>query len=129
MLFQNFRARLRGIRGLEWLAFLAVLSLLGLAWLNSGTLVASDARTDLEKRMEAVLSRIEGAGAVRVLVTERKGKTAFLSDDPEDAQIVGVLVVAEGAEDLRVRLALLQAVQALLPVEAEKIEIAAMQVN
>ena len=72
--------------------------------------------------MEAVLSSIDGAGEVRVLVN--RAEAAFAS---QTAPVTGVLVVAEGAGNMRVMIGLQQAVQALLGVEAEQIEILAMK--
>ena len=114
--------RLRGARHIEWVLLAAVLAAL--------LLVTADApgadvyeSTSLERRMENVLSCIEGAGRVRVLVHSADA-AAFAS---QDGQAAGVLVVAEGAGNLKVNMELQRAVQALLGVEAEQIEILTMK--
>ena len=71
--------------------------------------------TELEARMERVLSKIDGAGEVNVLLTEKDGKTQ------------GALIVAEGAGDLSVRLAVRQAVSTLLGIENERIDVRKME--
>jgi len=113
--------KLRGVRHIEW-ALIAV----GLAALlmmagdsQDGAAVQS---TALEQRMAAVLSCVQGAGEVRVLVNQ--AEAAFASSG---APVTGVLVVAEGADDVLVSIELQRAVQAVLGVEAERIEILTMK--
>ena len=107
---------LRGARGLEWtlLAIGVVLALLLL--LRGGGEASAPAPTALEERLAATLSAVQGAGDVRVFVSEEEG------GGPR-----GVLVVAQGAGDLRVQLALQQAVHAILQVELNNIEVLAME--
>ena len=103
--------RLCAVRHIEWvmlcIACAAVLILMGGGEKGS---------TQLEMRMENVLGCMEGAGEVRVLVNEGAGGT-----------VVGVVVVAQGAKDLRVAMALEQAVQALMNIDAAQIEVLSME--
>ena len=114
--------KLRSARHIEWvllaLALAAALLLLPDA---SGEYSGS---TSLERRMENVLSMIEGAGRVRVLVNQTESVQAFSN---QSAQPSGVIVVAEGAGNMKVNLELQRAVQAFLGVEAEQIEILSMK--
>lgn len=71
--------------------------------------------TQLEARLEAVLSRVEGAGRVKCMIREEEGV------------IAGVLIVAEGAKDISVRLCLQSAVCTLLGVENAKISVVEME--
>lgn len=71
---------------------------------------------DLEDRLCAVLSTIEGVGQVRVLIHEET-----------DGGVVGVLVVAEGAQELSVRTELMRAAMTALDVPASSVEVFAMQ--
>lgn len=113
--------KLRGVRHIEWALLVGALAAVLL--LVSGPQDGSgETRTGLEQRMEAVLSSIAGAGEVRVLVNQ--AETAFATSG---AAVTGVLVVAEGAGDMRVMLELQQAVRALLGVETEQIEILTMK--
>ena len=118
--------RLRGVRGLEWLAATVALALLGLALLNGGATRSAEVRTDLETRLEDVLSRVEGAGRVRVLIAERQ-EIGEMQAGADEGGVGGVLVVAEGAGDVRVRLLLSNAVRSVLNVELKNIEIIEMR--
>ena len=62
-----------------------------------------------------MLSAVEGAGEVRAMVAEEGGTVA------------GVVIVAAGAEDVGVRLSLMQAARALLGVELDQIEVIQMR--
>ena len=85
-------------------------------------------RTELEARLERVLGAVEGAGQVRVMIREEAPQTAVPAFAPAEAFTPGgVVVVAEGADDLTVCFALSRAVQALLGVDPARIEIIKMQ--
>ncbi len=128
---------LRGIKRIEWIA---VLLIAGAAILLIATFQpqvpedqpavpagASRASSDLESRMEATLSLIEGAGRVRVLVNRKEAREATEPASGDSAaEITGVIVVSDGADDLAVRLDLARAVQSLLGVPQSNIEIFAM---
>lgn len=99
---------LRGARRIEfWIIAAAVCALLALA--AGGT--SSGSASEAEARMERVLSRIEGAGRVAVMLSGD-------GDVPE-----GAVVVASGADDVRVMLELQRALRALTGLELERIEI------
>ena len=68
--------------------------------------------TDLEARMSALLSKIEGAGHVRVL----------LSQDDEGS-CTGAVIASPGVDDVRVVLELQRAVRTLTGLPLERIEI------
>ena len=115
--------RLRGARHIEWVLLAIALAVVFLMTADGQGADLYES-TSLERRMENVLSCIEGAGKVRVLVNPGNAAAAF---SPQDGQAAGVLVVAEGAGDLKVNMALQRAVQALLDVDAEQIEILTMK--
>lgn len=115
--------RLKGIRHIEWAVAAAAAAALALLLTHGEADVRSEA-TALEQRMESVLSCVEGAGRVRVLVNG-SGSSSVLSDGR--TQVLGVVVVAEGAREIRVRMELEQAVMALLGVDASQIEILGMK--
>ncbi|MBR1607631.1 MAG: hypothetical protein IJ664_07955 [Clostridia bacterium] len=69
------------------------------------------AMTSEEKRIAAALSRIQGAGEVRVTLYYEAGGGAFAS---AQRQITGALAVARGAGSAAVRLRLTQALETLL---------------
>ena len=99
---------LKGARKIEW--FLIVFAIAALLLTQLGDSALSSAHlSQQEKRLCEILKKIEGAGSVEVMI----------SDNP----LAGVLVVSEGADDLRVCLRLQYAVQTLLGTEASRIEI------
>ena len=103
--------RLRGARRIEWFAALALAALLALMLLRlEGG--GGEAGTPLEKRVERILRRVEGAGRVSAMITQG-----------EDGVVTGAVIVAEGLSDMQTYLRIQRAVSALLDVEAENIEI------
>ena len=86
----------------------------------------------LESRLEAILSRIDGAGEVRLLLTEDRGGEVFYQTEGENGKTVlisgadrsesglvrttqppsyrGAVVVCRGADSAAVRLAVVEAV-------------------
>ncbi len=93
---------------------------------------ASDER-ELEERLAAILSRIEGAGSVSVMVKlEPAGEGAssrgfgLLASDREyeaEGSVCGVIVVAQGAHDAKVRVMLSAAVTSLLGVGPDRVSV------
>lgn len=120
---RRLAAGLRGARHIEWALMAVALSALMLIFAGRAQMDQQSDATALERRMEAVLSCIEGAGRVRVLVHPADAAAFAYADAGEG----GVLVVAEGAGDLRVSMDIQRAVQALLGIEAGQIEILIMK--
>lgn len=87
-------------------AMLCVLLVLGMGYPRGDT----NLRSDAERRMERILSRIEGAGKVSVMLAEQEDR------------YLGCVVAAEGG-DVKTMLELQRAVQALTDLELERIEI------
>jgi hypothetical protein len=120
----NFWAALKGAKRLEWIILLAVAAALILIFASRSAPVGE--QTALESRMEAVLSAVRGAGRVKVLVSEGPGDSQTFAQ--QDTQAVrGVVIVADGADNLRVALDLAGAAQALLGVDADKIQVLKME--
>lgn len=122
---------------------------------------------ELECRLEAILSRMDGVGQVSVMITYETGSeivpamsvqrqitteeqtgadgtTQRTQQEIEDAQlasgqselvvltekmprVLGVVVVAEGADDLFVRMNLRQAVETVLQIPPQQVEVFPMQ--
>ncbi|MFA6859842.1 MAG: hypothetical protein WCR30_00465 [Clostridia bacterium] len=103
---------------------------------------------NLEKRLENIITSIQGAGSVNVMITLENGSEyKFASEDEEkffssleeaqselgsNGQIVikevypkvkGAVVVCSGASDVAVKLNVLKAIQALLSISSGNIEI------
>lgn len=121
----NFWAALKGARRMEWIVMAAVAAALIL--LLASRYETGGDRTALETRMEAVLSAVKGAGRVRVLVSSDGAADQAFSSSDGDESAKGVVIVADGADDLRVALELSAAAQALLGVDAEKIQVLKME--
>jgi hypothetical protein len=115
--FTKFLDSLRGARKVEYLALILVAALAVMLWARDNG-ADPGVSTALEQRMERALSAVDGAGEVSVMVTEG-----------EDGAVIGVLIVAEGANDMAVRLALSDAAHTLLGVNSKNIEIARMRGN
>ena len=112
--FVKISDMLRGARKAELFIVLALLAVLALAIVSSGR--PKNEGTTLEARLERTLEALDGAGDVRVMITE-----------DADGGVTGVLVIAEGAGDISVRLDILQAVRTLMGIDANRIEIAQMR--
>lgn len=106
---------------------------------------------DLEARLEAILSQIEGAGQVRVLLTLEKGRETLYQTDSrsesqdtvlvEDADRVetglvrqtvepvyrGAVILCQGAGDPGVKLAVVEAVRCVTGLGANEITVLNMK--
>lgn len=105
---QLFEA-LKSARRIEILIILAMICVLIVLWMGGDGANRSDGE---EARMERLLSSIEGAGRVSVMISQGT-----------DGGIAGVVVAASGADDLRVMLELQRAVRTLTGLELDRIEI------
>lgn len=84
-------------------------------------------QSELERKLESLLSKVEGVGEVQVMLMTGQDteKDSFYSS--ENKKITGVLVAAEGADDSVTVRNIQQAVMALFQVEAHKIKIMKMK--
>lgn len=103
-------------RSLMW-SFMALAALLMLLALGSGT---TNTATREEKRMAQVLSLIDGAGRVEVALFYAPSAGGAAGSP------TGAVVVAQGAEELAVRLELIRAVRTLLSLPEEAVDVFAM---
>ncbi len=79
--------------------------------------------SEIEQKLESILAKISGAGNVDVLITYRD--TAVNAEDKSDIipQTLGAVILADGADDLGVRIQIQQAVQTALGIEANQVKI------
>ena len=114
--------RLKTMKNGPWLLALAccaaALLLLPLGKTNAVSM------TEEEQRVSATLSKIAGAGDVRVSIYYVQEASAFGGGNRTP---VGAVIVAEGARSARVLLELQQAVKALLGLPLESIEVLGMR--
>ena len=67
---------------------------------------------ELEEKLKKVLSAMEGVGEVEVMITTKEGQTDLFSDESGEGEVLGVVVVAEGAGTPSVEAKILDAVKA-----------------
>ncbi len=109
--------KLRGVKNIQIIALIFIIAVGLIIYSSVATAKANDrsdtasVMTEEEQRLSAVLSSIEGAGRVESMITFR------------DGNIVGVIVIAEGAESITVRLKLLDAAACALGVSKQIVNV------
>ena len=111
----------------------ALLLFLYLSTYLTGGGQADPQQNALAEELAEALSQMKGAGEVRVVIHYSE---AAQEDEPEEVSVFGtsetaepikevrgVLIVAEGAEDIRVRTEMVNAVTALLDISVKQVEI------
>lgn len=120
---------------------------------DSGQTSSSDVEnyvSMLEKKMSDELSKIEGAGKVSVIISVKSGVNTVIATQKKEnsagvteetpvlvggkpvvlgevyPEICGVIIVAKGAGNLKVKMALIAAARVFLDVDKDKIEIMTM---
>ena len=105
------------IKGIKNIKIIALVFIIAIALIIYSNVVASDKdekqsfQNDEETRLASILSSVEGAGEVETMITKSSG------------QIVGVLVIATGANNPLVRLRLLNAASSALGVDSETVSV------
>ena len=110
---RNKRTELAGYIGLGAICLLLCLPAIGDG--SAGKEDKAAQQQGIEQRLTDALSSVRGAGKVKVMITYTTEK------DTEAA--AGALVVAQGAADISVRMRLLSAVQAVLGIDASRVEV------
>ncbi len=114
--------KIRGIKGGIWV--LALFLCAGALLLLPKAQQSGAAMTTEEQRISATLSQIAGAGETRVSIYYAAESGGFSSAARRPA---GAVAVAQGAGDVGVRLELLRALQALLGLPGEAVEVFSME--
>lgn len=85
--------------------------------------------SDVEQRLAEILSQIDGAGRVCVMITYESTDHSMEVGNQESTslKIKGVIIVAEGADDIGVKLNLIRATQTVLAIKANTIEVFVMK--
>lgn len=86
---------------------------------------------ELEVRLEAILSQMEGVGEVEVMITlkpstKTQDKSFTYAAQKSYPEVEGVFVVSQGGDDSSVKLAITEAIQALFGIDVHKIKIVKM---
>ncbi len=105
------------IKGIKNIKIIALVFIIAIALIIYSNVVASDKdekqsfQNDEETRLASILSSVDGAGDVETMITKSSG------------QIVGVLVIATGANNPLVRLRLLNAASSALGIDSETVSV------
>ncbi len=122
---KDWLERIKGWKGKAWALLLIACAA---AYLLSALPLFSPApspMTEEERRLSATLSRIAGAGEVRLAIYYAQAASAFGGSGQK--MPVGAVIVARGAGDVAVRLNLLRAAETLLGLSASQVEVFPME--
>ena len=110
--------RMHGARHIGLFAGLVMLALFTLVLTNVHSVSPSErtGETALERRLERLLSKIDGVGQVSVMITES-----------DEGEILGAVIVAEGIKEIKPVLEIQTAVRTLLQLDAEHVSILGRQ--
>lgn len=114
--------RLMAMKGVPWIVLLLCCMLAFL--LAPGASSDQRGMTEEEGRIAATLSRIAGAGEVRVSIYYEETGSSFGLQQKNPA---GAVIVARGAGDIQVRLHLFRAAETLLGLPAARVEVFSME--
>lgn len=89
---------------------------------------STDVSTELEVRLENILSKINGVGKVDVMITY-DAEPVSAESSAATSNPLGAIVIAEGADNLEVRIKIQQSVQTVLGIEARQVKIFEMGNN
>lgn len=113
---------LKKLKGIKNLQIISVVFIIAVALIIYSTVMTAKNKNDVktsanavmtseEQRLSSILSNIDGAGRVETMITQQDGK------------IVGVLVIAEGADSITVRLRLMDATVTALGVDKSLVNV------
>lgn len=119
---------LKKIRGIKNIRLIAAIFIIAVALIIYSNVAADRAAADRtagapetsmdsdESRLAGILEGLEGVGRVETMITRG-----------EDDEVVGVIVIAEGAEDIATRLRLLSAVTTAMGVDKQIVNVYTMK--
>lgn len=105
----------------QWLILVLLLALSGALLLTDFDLSGGQSAT--EKRIAQVLSAMEGCGKVEISIYYGPEKKELWGETTKSSVPVGAVVVAEGADKIEVRLMLMRAVQTLLGLNQQSVQV------
>ncbi|MBQ7520630.1 MAG: hypothetical protein IJU12_09935 [Clostridia bacterium] len=122
---KNWLEKIKGLKGGAWTLLLLLCAGACLIAAQPWTSPGDAPMTEEERRLSATLSRIAGAGEVRVSIYY--AQTAAVFGNSGGGSPIGAVIVAQGAGDLNVRLNLLRAAETLLGLNASQVEVFPME--
>lgn len=81
---------------------------------------------NMETKLESILSKVQGASEVNVMITLDMSSTSIKDNEIQTSEfpkIKGVIVVAKGVENTQVKMNILKAVQSVIDISSGRIEI------
>lgn len=117
--------KIRGIKNIRLIAAIFIIAVALIIYSNvaadraaaESTAGAPEASMDSdESRLAGILEGLEGVGRVETMITRG-----------EDDEVVGIIVIAEGAEDIATRLRLLSAVTTAMGVDKQIVNVYTMK--
>ncbi len=127
-------SRIKYSKNMEICLGVIILAVLLIVYFVSGsgiTVGASSKMTDEEIRLAETLSNIKGVGSVTVMITNKEIVTnvggTFGDEDIITKEIEGVVVVAEGASDVAIKMDLINAVCFALNIKTYQVEVFEMK--
>ena len=105
--------KIKGIKNIKIIAliFIIAISLIIYSSVATSKQTEKTVQNEDELRLASILSSIDGAGEVETMISKSSG------------EIVGVLVIADGASNPLVRLRLLQAASSALGVDSDVVSV------
>ena len=82
--------------------------------------------SNIETKLEDILSQVQGAGKVNVMLTLDMNSTTIKDNEIQMntfPQVKGIIIVADGVENTSVKMNILKAVQAVIDISSGRIEI------
>lgn len=114
-----FVKKVLAIKNIRLIAVALIIALALIIYSGVGSASSTDTPSNMdleESRLATVLSNIQGAGKVEVMISRN------------DDTVTGVLVVAEGAKDISVLLKLLDATSTVMGVDKSIVEVYQMEI-
>lgn len=114
-----FVKKVLAIKNIRLIAVALIIALALIIYSGVGSASSTDTPSNMdleESRLATVLSNIQGAGKVEVMISRN------------DDIVTGVLVVAEGARDISVLLKLLDATSTVMGVDKSIVEVYQMEI-
>lgn len=117
--------KIRGIKNIRLIAAIFIIAVVLIIYSNVAADRAASDRTagapetsmdSDESRLAGILEGLEGVGRVETMITRG-----------EDDEVVGIIVIAEGAEDIATRLRLLSAVTTAMGVDKQIVNVYTMK--
>lgn len=121
----KFFSKISGIKNIEIIIAITVCVLAIAIYFLCGLGKSAESKAYSQSSLEKVLSEIKGVGQTRVYITysDSKGYSSYNDDGRMPKEIIGIIVVSEGAGDPECEVRILRAIQTATGVTVDKIRI------